>query len=137
MAIPRLVGSAHGVVLELGPCTGNQVPRLDKGKVSHVYGIEPNASFKEVLADRVRDNGLEDRYTTVWERFEDAAPELEGLGVRRGQVDCVVSIQVMCSVDDPEKVVQECWDWLKPGGELIFLEHVGSKDPLTKVVQCE
>ena len=135
MPIPGLVAQAHGVVLELGACTGNQVPRLDASKLRHVYGIEPNRDFEAQLGRRVRDAGLEARYTPVWARLEDAGAELERLGVRRGEVDCVLSVQVLCSVDRPEEVVRDIFEWLRPGGELIFCEHGISHDPVTRIVQ--
>ena len=72
MAIPQLVHSARGTVLELGPCTGNQLPRLDKTKIVHVYGIECNTGLKKPLAQKIADVGLTGKYTAVWTRFEDA-----------------------------------------------------------------
>lgn len=135
MAIPSLVRSARGTVLELGPCTGNQVQRLDATRIGHVYGIEPNAAFAATLARRVSEAGLEARYTPVWAPLERAGPELGRLGVARGSVDCVLCIQVACSTRQPEELVRHCWDWLRPGGELIFCEHGASHDALTRVVQ--
>lgn len=129
--------SAHGILLELGACTGNQLPRLDKSKLAHVYGIEPNKAFAPVLRQRVEEHGLAELYTPVWTRFEDAAPELKEHGVQYGDVDCVLSVQVLCSVKDPKAVVRKCWQWLKPGGELIFCEHGANQDVITRFAQRE
>jgi SAM-dependent methyltransferase len=49
-------------------------------------------------------------------------------------MDCMVSIQVLCSVPNPPESVQQIWRLLKPGGTFIF-EHVASQDWLTRLVQ--
>lgn len=137
LPIPALVHSAHGIVLELGACTGNQLPRLDKSKLTQVYGIEPNTWFEPALTKRIAEHGLTELYTPVWTRFEDAGAELERLGVEQGTVDCVICIQVLCSTSDPAESVRECWRWLKPGGELLFCEHGANKDWITRIAQRE
>jgi ubiquinone/menaquinone biosynthesis C-methylase UbiE len=43
--------------------------------------------------------------------------------------DTVVSLAVLCSVDDPPRVLAEIRRVLKPGGRFIFLEHVRSDEP--------
>ena len=40
--------------------------------------------------------------------------------------DAVVCSLVLCSVDDPERVVHQLLSLLRPGGELRYLEHVAS-----------
>jgi SAM-dependent methyltransferase len=41
--------------------------------------------------------------------------------------DAVVCSLVLCSVDDPDGVLRQLYSLLRPGGELRFLEHVGSQ----------
>jgi SAM-dependent methyltransferase len=40
--------------------------------------------------------------------------------------DAVVCSLVLCSVDDPDSVLQQLFSLVRPGGELRFLEHVAS-----------
>lgn len=91
----------HGVVIDLGPGSGNQLARFDTRRIAHVYGVEPNTAFaNEAFAERLRrtDIGAEGKYTLVPCGIEDAAEVLERrYGVREGEVDCVLSMQVMVS----------------------------------------
>jgi SAM-dependent methyltransferase len=41
--------------------------------------------------------------------------------------DAVVCSLVLCSIDDPDHVLRQLFSLVRPGGELRFLEHVGSR----------
>jgi ubiquinone/menaquinone biosynthesis C-methylase UbiE len=43
--------------------------------------------------------------------------------------DTVVSTLVLCTVDDPRQTIDEIARVLRPGGQLLFLEHVRSDSP--------
>jgi ubiquinone/menaquinone biosynthesis C-methylase UbiE len=53
----------------------------------------------------------------------------EALPFEDGSFDTVVSLAVLCTVDDPSRVLQEIPRVLRPGGRFVFLEHVRSSDP--------
>lgn len=95
-AVPSLVSSAHGTVLDLGPGTGNQLDRFDAARVDHVYGVEPNTAFAERFVERLRETplGQDGKYTLVPCGIEDH--EMLGrFGIVEESVDCIVSMQVM------------------------------------------
>ncbi|KAL2272117.1 hypothetical protein FJTKL_08211, partial [Diaporthe vaccinii] len=134
--VPSLVASAHGVVVDLGPGAGTQLDRFDASRVEHIYGVEPNTAFAPAFADRLRETALgqDGKYTLVSCGVEDGEA-LARFGLVEGSVDCVVSMQVLCSVPDPELQARHLYRLLKPGGELLFWEHCRNKDVVTRAVQ--
>ena len=133
--VPRLVGLANGVILELGPAQGNQLPRFDRSAVSRIYGLEPNVYlFEELKQNVAKDGALVDVYVAVHAALEDDAL-LATNGITRGSVDTIVCMQVLCSVVDLDDAVRRMHRLLKPGGHLLFWEHQASRDIVTRCVQ--
>ena len=58
--VPALVSQASGIVLELGPGGGNQLPRYDLTKVSKIYGVEPNVDLHQALRNSIKKAKLDD-----------------------------------------------------------------------------
>src|SRR5204862_6506391 len=52
----------------------------------------------------------------------------EELPLEDGSFDYVVATLVLCTVDDPDRALDEARRVLKPGGRLLFLEHVRADD---------
>ena len=52
----------------------------------------------------------------------------EDLPLEDASFDFVVSTLVLCTVNDPTRALKEAHRVLKPGGQLLFLEHVRSDD---------
>ncbi len=133
-ALPNLVAKASGIVLEIGPGSGNQLPRYDKAKITKIYGVEPNVDLHDALKKTVKESGLSDVYTIVPCGVEDAVT-LEKYGIEPETVDTVTSVQVLCSVPSPARTVKRVYDLLKPGGQMIVYEHVRSNDFVSSIVQ--
>src|SRR4029077_7871177 len=53
----------------------------------------------------------------------------EDLPFEDGSFDTGVSTLVLCGADDQPRVVRDLRRVLRPGGRLIFIEHVRSDDP--------
>ena len=132
--LPTLVAQASGTVLEIGPGSGNQLPRFDKEKVRKIYGVEPNVDLHDALRKTIKENGLSDVYTIVPGGVEDPV-ELKKYGVEIESVDTVLSAQVLCSVPRPAEMVKRLYELLKPGGQMIVYEHVKSTDLCSGIVQ--
>jgi len=134
-AVPALVSAAYGTVLELGPAIGNQLPRITKSQITHIYGVEPNPILVDALAARVKEMDLKDMYTPILGKVEDRKL-LESFNIIEGTVDSIISIQVLCSVENPEETAKMLWKLLKPGGMLVFWEHHRSHDLLSRIMQA-
>ncbi|KAI4105014.1 MAG: hypothetical protein LQ339_003631 [Xanthoria mediterranea] len=133
--VPALVASASGTIIEIGPGSGNQVSRYDRSKVTKIYGIEPTASLHPKLRENIKRAGLSDVYTIVPCGVQDV-DTLRRYGVEQEAFDTVLSVQVFCSIPHPKETAASLWKLLKPGGTMIFYEHVKSRDLISSKVQA-
>ena len=112
------------------------MPRYNKDKIIKVYGVEPSADLHEELRRKVKESGLTDVYEIVPCGVEDVV-ELKRHGIVLGSIDTLLSVQVLCSVPDPDEMMRRLYALIRPGGKFIVYEHVKSKDPLSQWVQSE
>lgn len=137
-AVPRLVGLASGTVLELGPGSGNQLPRFDRRAITRIYGVEPNRQlFDQLRNEAIEQHSLGDIYVPIHAALEDTELLEEKWGIGAESIDTIVCIGVLCSISDLAGAARQMYRLLKPGGQLLFWEHQASKDPVTRVVQSE
>lgn len=115
----RLLKQVTGSVLELGGGTGANLPFYGP-KVTKLVVIEPEEPMARRLEQRLENYSLPARALQV---------PAEDLPFEASSFDFVVSTLVLCTVDDPVKALAETHRVLKPGGKLVFLEHVRSDDP--------
>ena len=115
----RLLGHAAGRVLEIGAGTGANLP-LYGHAVASLTLTEPERPMLRRLEGKL--NGLEPRPAVLRAPAED-------LPFADGAFDTVVSTLVLCGVDDQPRALREVRRVLRPGGRLLFLEHVRSDEP--------
>jgi ubiquinone/menaquinone biosynthesis C-methylase UbiE len=115
----ELLARTHGRVLEIGGGTGANLPYYGDA-VTELVVTEPEEPMAKRLEAKLSD------YTRTVEVIRAPA---EQLPFDDSSFDFVVSTLVLCTVSDPDKALAEVRRVLKPGGELIFLEHVRSDDP--------
>ena len=111
----RLVRSARGVVLEVGAGEGANFGSLHPGV--EWIGLEPDAERRAVLADKAGRAG---------HPREPLVAGAERIPLDDESVDVVLGTYVLCSVKDVPAAAAEFRRVLRPGGRLLFVEHVAA-----------
>lgn len=114
-----LLARARGRTLEIGAGTGVNIGLYPDPEIDLVL-IEPD--------DHMR-HQLERKLTALGRRAEIVKAGGECLPFPDASFDTAVATLVFCTIPDPESAVAEIERVLKPGGSLLFLEHVRARDP--------
>jgi ubiquinone/menaquinone biosynthesis C-methylase UbiE len=114
-----LIAEAGGSVLEIGAGTGANLQHYN-GTLEALVVTEPEPAMLRRLQAKAGDEAPLAKVLR--------APA-EDLPFEDASFDTVVSTLVLCGVDDQARSVREIRRVLKPGGRLLFLEHVRSDDP--------
>ena len=114
----QYVGQATGDVLELGIGTGLNLEHYSD-EVRSVTGVDPAAELTEKARERAE---------TIKPKVEVLGISGESLPIDDNQFDTVVCTWTMCSIPNPYRAVEEMRRVLKPGGDVIFVEHGRADD---------
>lgn len=120
-----LLADARGRVVEIGAGTGLNVAQYPED-ITDLVLTEPDESMRRKLSGRLRRSGR-------GARIVDAPAEQ--LPFEDASVDTVVSTLVLCTVGDPERTLGEIARVLRPGGQLLFIEHVRASSRLLASLQ--
>src|SRR4051812_9515358 len=115
----ELLAAAHGRVVEIGAGTGLNLRHYPDG-LDELLLVEPDPAMRRRLARRLRRTG---------QGAEIVGAPAERLPFSDHSVDTVVATLVLCTVDDPQSALREIARVLRPGGTLLFLEHVRARTP--------
>jgi ubiquinone/menaquinone biosynthesis C-methylase UbiE len=118
-----LLADARGRVVEIGAGTGVNLD-LYGPAVEDLTLIEPDPHMGAKLRER-----LQARAGSVPKRL--CAAPAESLPFEDDTFDTAVATLVLRTVPDPVAAITELSRVLKPGGRLLFIEHVRSEDPNT------
>ncbi len=113
----RQLAPAAGVTVEIGAGTGANLPHYPAG-LPRLVLVEPDV----FLLPRLR------RKAAAYPAAEVVRARAEALPLPDGSADTVVSTAVLCSVADPAAAAAEIRRILRPGGRLLFYEHVLAGD---------
>lgn len=100
-------------VVEIGPGAGANLRYYER--VTRLIAFEPNPFAHDPLREEAAEHGIE-----LDLRYLPA----EALDLADESVDVVISTLVLCTVDDPARVLAEVRRVLRPGGRFLFVEHV-------------
>lgn len=111
-----LLGRASGATLEVGAGTGLNLEHYPPA-VTELVLAEPGPHMAAKLRERAAG------------RAEVVSAPAERLPFPDGRFDTVVVTLVLCTVPDQAAALRELARVLRPGGRLLFLEHVRATDP--------
>ncbi len=111
---------AHGRVIEIGAGTGRNIPFFSAASVERLEVVEPDPHMRRRAAERASAASFP---------IDLVDATAEDLPFADNYADVVVATLVFCSVDDPARAVQEVRRVLRPGGKLVFIEHIRSDEP--------
>lgn len=115
-----------GRILEIGVGTGLSFDDYDN--TTEITGID----MSEPMIARARERAKTGRYPFVREL---AVMDAHDLGYPDGSFDCVVAQFVITLVENPERVLSECARVLRPGGQIILVNHLYSEHGLAAAVE--
>ena len=113
----ELLRDLSGAVLEVGAGTGVTLTHYPRS-IARLVLCEPDAHMRRKLKKKVDAPALRN--------IEISDASLDSLTFKAGEFDAVVCSLVLCSVSDQRAALAEIARVLKPGGRLVFLEHVAA-----------
>ena len=116
-AAEQACGPEGGRILEVGVGTGLSLP--DYAHVNRIVGLDLSEPMLRKAVERVREHGL-----TNVEAL--AVMDAARLAVPDESFDAVVAQYVITVVPNPEGTLDEFVRVLKPGGEIILVNHIGA-----------
>jgi SAM-dependent methyltransferase len=114
-----LLVRAQGRTLEIGAGTGANVD-LYPDSVTDLVLSEPDPQMRRQL---------EKKLSEVARRAEVLPAGAESLPLADASIDTAVATLVFCTIPDPGAALNEIARVLRPGGRLLFLEHVRAGEP--------
>jgi ubiquinone/menaquinone biosynthesis C-methylase UbiE len=115
-----------GRILEIGVGTGLSFDDYDN--TTEITGID----VSEPMIERARMRAASGRYPFVKGL---AVMDAHNLEYDDASFDCVVGQFVITLVEDPERVLSECARVLKPGGQIILVNHLYSERGLAAALE--
>jgi ubiquinone/menaquinone biosynthesis C-methylase UbiE len=109
----ELLSQARGRTIDLGAGTGVNLDLFPE-TVSELVMVEPGPHMLKQLRAKVADRG----------GVEVVAASAQELPFADDSFDTAVFTLVLCTVPDPAAALREAARVLKPGGKLLFIEHV-------------
>lgn len=139
--LAELMHTCSGVVLDIGPGSGELLYMFDASKVTAMYGAEPAVDLHKGLVRRAQEFGFGDRYHALvcGGEPESLIPALHKSGILEatqgagkkamageGVFDEIVCARVLCGVPRPKETIRSLYALLKPGGRMVVCEHVAN-----------
>ena len=118
VAAERACGPAGGTILEVGVGTGISLPTY--ARKNRLVGIDLSEPMLRKAQTRVAEHKLSNVDVL-------AVMDGERLALRDGSFDVVVAQFVITAVPNPEATLDEFARVVKPGGEIVLVNHIGAE----------
>ncbi len=115
----EVLSQARGRTIEIGSGTGLNLEHYGP-EVTELVLTEPDPHMLGRLRGAVERSGR---------RAEVVQASVERLPLEDASFDTAAVVYVLCTVPDPAAALREIARVLRPGGRLLFIEHVRSPDP--------
>jgi phosphatidylethanolamine/phosphatidyl-N-methylethanolamine N-methyltransferase len=115
-----------GRILDVGVGTGISLP--DYARSSRLAGVDYSEPMLRKAQERVQQLGLSNVECL-------AVMDAEHLGFPDAYFDAVVAQYVITTVPDPEATLDEFSRVLKPGGEIVLVNHIGAESGLRRAFE--
>jgi len=118
-AAEQACGPAGGRILEVGVGTGISLPDYDRN--NRLTGVDLSEPMLRKAHERVADKKLANVEAL-------AVMDAERLALPDHSYDVVVAQYVITAVPNPEATLDEFARVLKPGGEIVLVNHIGAEE---------
>lgn len=109
----RVIAGAEGRVLEIGIGSGLNLPFYGP-QVQEIFGLEPSPQLVAMAKRSARDASAP---VTFIEGMAEAIP------LDDRSIDTVITTWTLCTIPEAVQALTEMRRVLKPGGQLLFIEH--------------
>jgi phosphatidylethanolamine/phosphatidyl-N-methylethanolamine N-methyltransferase len=125
-AAERACDVTGGRILEVGVGTGASLP--DYARKNRLVGVDISEPMLRKAQERVAEHGLRNVEAL-------AVMDAAHLGFPDASFDVVVAQYVITAVPDPEATLDEFARVLKPGGEIVLVNHIGAETGLWRAFE--
>jgi SAM-dependent methyltransferase len=134
----ELLSRCKGVVLDIGPGSGELLPRFNPDQIIALYGAEPAEALHPGLVRNAKKRGFKNNFHPLLcgGEPESLIPSLHKSGILNisgkagsaedGVFDDICCTRVLCGVPNPQQTIKGLYSLLKPGGRMVIAEHVAN-----------
>ncbi|WP_372965097.1 class I SAM-dependent methyltransferase [Marinobacter sp.] len=115
----QVVPRAKGRVLEVGMGSGINLEYYNHEQVEMIYGLEPSAGMRRKAQVNLSRSPIKVEWLDL---------PGEQIPLQDNSIDTILLTFTLCTIPDWHKALQQMKRVLKPGGDLLFLEHGESPD---------
>lgn len=116
----KMIPMAAGRVLEVGYGTGTSLPWYDASKVESLIALDPSSGAMALATEREKSASFPVEHLSL---------RGEEIPLDEASVDTIVVAYTLCTIPDVARAIAGMRRVIKPGGQLLFMEHGLSPNP--------